>query len=130
VAAVVAVFSGRIPGFEANLDPGLHSRFVSLAVVANVAYGAAYLVDIFAHMSGLRELWRSPRWILSGVGLNSCSDPSALGLHRNVPLPTWLKKPLQPSFGASHSRGFNSISCSHLADGFGEIISHCTFGKA
>jgi hypothetical protein len=57
------IFSGRIPGFEANHDHGLHSRFVSLAAVANVAYGAAYLVDIFAQMSGFRELWRSARWI-------------------------------------------------------------------
>src|ERR1700680_504043 len=59
-----------------------------------------------------------------------CSDPNAVRLCRNVSFPIRLKKPLQPSFGAGHSRGFHSISCSHLADGFGEIISHCTFGEA
>jgi len=42
---------------------------ILLAVVANVAYCAAYLVDIFAQMSGFRELWRSARWILFAVGL-------------------------------------------------------------
>jgi hypothetical protein len=40
-----------------------------LAVVANVAYCAAYRVGIFARMSGFRELWRSARWILFAVGL-------------------------------------------------------------
>jgi hypothetical protein len=35
-----------------------------LAVVANVAYCAAYLVDIFVQMSGFRDVWRRARWIL------------------------------------------------------------------
>ena len=40
-----------------------------LAVVANVAYCAAYLVDIFVQMSGFRDAWRKARWILFVVGL-------------------------------------------------------------
>jgi hypothetical protein len=40
-----------------------------LAVVANVLYCAAYLVDVFAQGSGFRETWRSKRWILFSVGM-------------------------------------------------------------
>jgi len=40
-----------------------------LAVVANIAYCAAYLVDIFVQMSSFRELWRTARWVLFVVGL-------------------------------------------------------------
>lgn len=40
-----------------------------LAVVANVAYCAAYLVDVFAQMSGFREVWFSARWILFLLGV-------------------------------------------------------------
>ena len=130
VAVVVAYFVAGYPASKPNLTTDSVLVLFLLAVVANVAYCAAYLVDIFAQMSGFRELWRSARWILFAVGLNFCSDPNAVRLYRKVPLPIRLKKLLQPSFGAGHSRGFYSISCSHLADGFGEIISHCTFGEA
>ena len=40
-----------------------------LAVLANVAYCAAYVVDIFAQVSGYRELWQKYRWLLFVVGL-------------------------------------------------------------
>jgi hypothetical protein len=39
-----------------------------MAVLANVAYCAAYVVDVFAQMSGLREQWMSARWILFVIG--------------------------------------------------------------
>ena len=39
-----------------------------LAVLANVAYCAAYLVDVFAQMSNFREAWNSARWIVFVVG--------------------------------------------------------------
>jgi hypothetical protein len=42
---------------------------VLLCVLANVAYCAAYPVDIFAQMSGFRERWRNLRWILFSIGL-------------------------------------------------------------
>jgi hypothetical protein len=35
-----------------------------LAVVANVAYCAAYLVDIFVQISGFREVWQRGTWVL------------------------------------------------------------------
>jgi hypothetical protein len=39
-----------------------------LAVIANVAYCAAYIVDIFAQASGFREMWRQYRKILFLIG--------------------------------------------------------------
>lgn len=40
-----------------------------LAVLANVAYCAAYLPDVFAQMSSLRDSWLRYRWVLFAVGL-------------------------------------------------------------
>jgi hypothetical protein len=40
-----------------------------MAVMANVAYCAVYLVDLFAQASGFRETWRKNRWILFAIGL-------------------------------------------------------------
>jgi hypothetical protein len=40
-----------------------------LAVLANVAYCAVYLVDVFAQASGYRETWRKKRWVLFAIGL-------------------------------------------------------------
>lgn len=40
-----------------------------LAVLANVAYCAAYPVDIFISASGYREQWLKYRWIIFLIGL-------------------------------------------------------------
>jgi hypothetical protein len=40
-----------------------------MAVLANVAYCAAYPVDVFVQMSGLRATWRSFRWVLLMIGM-------------------------------------------------------------
>ena len=40
-----------------------------LAVLANVAYCAAYLADIFAQWSSYRDAWRRYRWGLFVLGL-------------------------------------------------------------
>lgn len=40
-----------------------------LAVLANVAYCAAYPVDIFVSASGYREQWLKYRWIIFVIGL-------------------------------------------------------------
>jgi hypothetical protein len=39
-----------------------------LAVIANVAYCAAYIVDIFAQASGFRETWQKSRKLLFLIG--------------------------------------------------------------
>jgi len=41
----------------------------ALAVLANVAYCAAYIPDVFAQMSGLRDSWLRFRWVVFVVGL-------------------------------------------------------------
>jgi hypothetical protein len=69
VAVVVAYFAAGYPASKQNLTTDSILVLFLLAVVANVAYCAAYIVDIFAQMSGFRELWRSARWILFAVGL-------------------------------------------------------------
>src|SRR5258708_17060805 len=40
-----------------------------LAVLANIAYCAAYILDIFAQMTGYREVWRNFRWVLFAINL-------------------------------------------------------------
>jgi hypothetical protein len=40
-----------------------------LAVLANVAYCAAYVVDIFAQHSGFQALWLRYRWIVLAIGI-------------------------------------------------------------
>ena len=63
-AVVVAYLVAAYPASKQGLTTDSILVLFLLAVVANVAYCAAYLVDIFAQMSGFRELWRSARWIL------------------------------------------------------------------
>ena len=40
-----------------------------LAVMANVAYCVAYLVDFFVQASAFRAMWRRFRWVLFLIGL-------------------------------------------------------------
>jgi len=40
-----------------------------LVVLANIAYCAAYLADVFTQWSSYRDLWRRFRWILFSVGM-------------------------------------------------------------
>jgi len=69
VAVVVAYFVAGYPASKPNLTTDSVLVLFLLAVVANVAYCAAYLLDIFVQMSGVPDLWRSTRWILFAVGL-------------------------------------------------------------
>jgi hypothetical protein len=39
-----------------------------LAVVANICYSAAYVVDVFVQLSTLRDSWLPRRWLLFLVG--------------------------------------------------------------
>jgi hypothetical protein len=41
-----------------------------LAVLANVAYCAAYVPDVFAQTSGLSVTWRKYRWIVFATGVS------------------------------------------------------------
>ncbi len=40
-----------------------------LALLANIAYCAAYIVDMVAQFSGHKEIWRQYRWVLFLIGI-------------------------------------------------------------
>jgi len=61
-AIVLAYFVMGLPATKALLSVNFVLMLFLLAVLANVAYCAAYAVDIFAQISGFRELWQRSRW--------------------------------------------------------------------
>jgi hypothetical protein len=69
VAVVLVYFAKAYPNSKADLSVnGVQGVFL-LAVLANVAYCAAYVADVFAQISGYREHWRKYRWILFLIGM-------------------------------------------------------------
>jgi hypothetical protein len=69
-AVVLAYFWFYYPASRTALTVDTELIIFELAVMANVAYCAAYPVDVFAQMSGYRDLWRKYRWLLLIVGLS------------------------------------------------------------
>src|SRR5215510_14607354 len=68
-AIVILYFSINLPRSESFLNlNGILFLFV-LTVLANMAYCAAYVVDIFVQGSGFRQLWLQYRWVLFTLGL-------------------------------------------------------------
>ena len=67
-AVFLAYFALALPGSKAVVTVDFVLSLFLLAVLANVAYCAAYVVDIFAQASGFREHWQRYRWILFLVG--------------------------------------------------------------
>jgi hypothetical protein len=68
-AIVIGYFLLNLPASKSALSfDGLLILF-GLAVLANVVYCSAYVVDIFAQVSGFRDRWRDLRWILFTVGV-------------------------------------------------------------
>jgi len=67
-AIVIIYFVAGYPGSKALLSIDFVLGLFILAVVANVAYCAAYLVDIFVQASGFRILWQRYRWLLFAIG--------------------------------------------------------------
>lgn len=65
---VLVCFWAEYPGSKVALQLDLGLFIFLLAVLANVAYCAAYPVDIFAQASGYQDLWRKYRWALLVVG--------------------------------------------------------------
>jgi hypothetical protein len=70
LAAIVLLYCAKnYPASKAQLTfDGAQGVFL-LAVLANVVYCAAYVADIFAQISGYRELWQRYRWILFVIGM-------------------------------------------------------------
>lgn len=70
LAAIVAIhFVLNLPSSKAELEINTLLGLFLLAVLANVAYCAAYIPDVFAQMSGLRDSWLCYRWVVLVVGL-------------------------------------------------------------
>jgi hypothetical protein len=70
LAAVVGIyFRLAWPNSRLNLHTDTILVLFLLAVLANVAYCAAYVIDVFAQMSNFRDLWMSFRWIVFVVGV-------------------------------------------------------------
>ena len=67
-AVVLAYFGIHYPASKSTLSVDGALGVFLLAVMANVAYCAAYVVDIFAQISGYREMWRKYRWVLFLIG--------------------------------------------------------------
>jgi uncharacterized membrane protein YfcA len=66
---VLAYFAAGYPGSKQSLQLDHILVIFLLAVLANVAYCAAYVVDAFAQASGFRETWRKHRWIVFATGV-------------------------------------------------------------
>jgi hypothetical protein len=65
---VLAYFFAAWPSSKTTLTvDGALVVFV-LAVLANVAYCAAYLGDLFVQVSGFQEIWYRWRWLLFVLG--------------------------------------------------------------
>jgi len=66
---VIAWVAGTWPHFRPMFE--LHSLLLLavLALIANVCYCAAYLVDIPMQSSAIGELWRRQRWLLWVAGM-------------------------------------------------------------
>ena len=70
LAGVVLIhFFANYPASRDKLQAELFLSLFVLAVLANVAYCAAYLGDIFAQFSGYRDVWKKFRWILFAIGV-------------------------------------------------------------
>jgi hypothetical protein len=68
-AIVLAYFGIFFPSSKQAVSrDGLLGLFL-LVVLANVAYCAAYVPDVFAQLSGFREQWRKVRWALFLTGM-------------------------------------------------------------
>lgn len=67
-AIVITYFAIGYPQSKFTLTVDFCLGLFMLAVIANVAYCAAYVVDIFAQASGFRELWQRYRKLLFVIG--------------------------------------------------------------
>ena len=61
-AVVLIHFATSWPASKAFLTRDPLLVFFGLAVLANVAYCAAYAIDLFAQFSGMRAAWVRRRW--------------------------------------------------------------------
>jgi hypothetical protein len=68
-AIVLACFVVALPVSKGLITLNFVLGLFLLAVLAYVAYCTAYPVDIFAQVSGFRDLWQKYRWVLFVIGV-------------------------------------------------------------
>ena len=70
LAAVILIYFGiNYPATKSLVSIDSILFLFLLVVLANVAYCAAYLVDIFVSASSYRDQWQRRRWIIFVIGL-------------------------------------------------------------
>jgi hypothetical protein len=67
VSIVVVVYVLQLRDSRSALSADLAQRLFILAVLANVAYCAAYVVDVVAQYSAFRATWKRYRWSLFAI---------------------------------------------------------------
>jgi hypothetical protein len=68
-AIVLVLFALNWPASLSRLTFEFVEMLFVLAVLANVAYCAAYLADVPAQLSAFRSAWRRYRWLLFALGV-------------------------------------------------------------
>jgi hypothetical protein len=68
-AVVAALFLVSWPGSLGHVTVNAAELIFILAVLANVAYCAAYVVDVAAQSSNYRATWKKYRWVLFAIGV-------------------------------------------------------------
>jgi hypothetical protein len=69
VLVVVVLFLMGWPASLGQVTVNSAELMFVLAVLANVAYCAAYIVDVAAQSSAYRATWKRYRWLLFAVGV-------------------------------------------------------------
>jgi|SRR5229473_240593 len=66
---VCTVYFLNLPDSRNSLSLGHLQGLFVLAVLANVAYCAAYLVDVIAQLSAFQAQWLKFRWVVLLIGI-------------------------------------------------------------
>jgi len=67
----IVIIVGGLPRSLAALTFNMAQQFFLLAVIANVLYCSAYVVDVFVQLSRYRETWLRMRWLLLLIGTSA-----------------------------------------------------------
>ena len=89
-AIVIGYFLKGLPRSREVLTLDFVLFLFLLAVLANVAYCAAYIVDVFAQGTALRDRWLGYRWFLLVIGISFAAVLTrwfSIGLFNNPPSP-------------------------------------------
>jgi hypothetical protein len=63
-AIVITYFAMGYPRSKSVITLDFALGLFILAIIANIAYCAAYPADIFVQASGFRQVWQRVRWVL------------------------------------------------------------------